>query len=303
MAKEELHARSLARDRDEAVTNAGRLEAILERIDGWGAEHASAAVVGPAGVLATHGDSHAAYRWASVTKPVTALTVLIAAERGLLDLDEPAGPPGATVRHLLAHTSGLPFDGTGVLAAPGSRRIYSNSGFDLLGALVAERAGMAFEAALAAWVLEPLGMTGTTLEGRPSEGLRGPRDDLVALARELLRPTLLPATALDAATRVAFPGLPGVVPGVGRFDPCDWGLGFELHDAKAPHWMGLRNSAGTFGHFGGAGTFLWVDPIADLAMVVLTDREFGPWALDAWPALSDAVLSALDMGANDQGSA
>ncbi len=60
------------------------------------------------------------YRWASVTKPMTALTVLVGCERGLLELDEPAGPPGATVRHLLAHASGLAFEGETTLAAPGS---------------------------------------------------------------------------------------------------------------------------------------------------------------------------------------
>jgi len=260
-------------------------------IDGWGARHASAAVIGPTGVLAARGDLMHRYRWASVTKPLTAIAVLIAAERGLLELDEPAGPPGATVRHLLAHASGLAFEGQAVLARPGSRRIYSNPGFDLLGALVAERAGVTFARALTEWVLEPLGMAGSILVARPSEGLLGPLDDLVALARELLRPTVLPLEAMARATGVAFPGLPGVVPGVGRFDPCDWGLGFELHGGKAPHWMGRHNSPETFGHFGGSGTFLWVDPLADLALAVLTDRQFGPWALDAWPALSDESLS------------
>jgi CubicO group peptidase (beta-lactamase class C family) len=90
-----------------------------------------------------------------------------------------------------------------------------------------------------------------------------------------------------------------VVPGVGRFDPCDWGLGFELRDAKAPHWMGRRNSPASFGHFGGAGTFLWVDPIGELALVVLTDREFGPWSLDAWPSLSDDLLAVCSTGRDD----
>ena len=269
------------------------IEAVLAAIDGWGAEHAAAAVVGPRGTIASHGDPRHGYAWASVTKPLTALAVLIAAQRGLLDLDEPAGPPGATVRHLLAHASGLAFEGDAVLAEPGTRRIYSNPGFDALGALVAQRAGFAFDRALQDWVLDPLGMSGTVFRGRPAAGLHGPLDDLVSLARELLRPTLLPAGTMATATTVAFPGLPGVVPGVGRFDPCDWGLGFELHDAKAPHWMGTRNSPETFGHFGGAGTFLWVDPVADVALAVLTDRAFGPWALEAWPALSDQVLSIV----------
>lgn len=274
------------------MTGADRLPPILEAIDHWGAVYAAAAVIGPTGILASRGDPTQRYRWASVTKPVTALAVLLAAERGRLDLDEPAGPPGATVRHLLAHASGLAFEGEAVLARPGLRRIYSNPGFDTLGALVAERAGVPFGRALTDWVLGPLGMADTTLVGRPSQGLHGPLADLMAFTRELIRPTLLSSTIVTSATSVAFPGLSGVVPGVGRFDPCDWGLGLELHDGKAPHWMGGRNSPETFGHFGGSGAFLWVDPVADLGLVVLTDREFGPWALDVWPVLSDEVLAA-----------
>jgi len=282
--------------RDDAMTTQATFETVLSQVDTWGAVHAAAAVLGPAGVIAVRGEDRRVYRWASVTKLVTALATLIAADRGLLDLDEPAGPPGATVRHLLAHASGLPFDGEALLARPGTRRVYSNPGFDALGTLVAARAGLPFDATLQAWVLEPLGMTGTTLVGRPSQGLQGPLRDLVAFARELLRPTLVRPQTLADAMRVAFPGLVGVVPGVGRFDPCDWGLGFELHDGKVPHWMGARNSPATFGHFGGTGTFLWVDPAVDHALVVLTERDFGPWALDAWPALSDDVLAAVSSG-------
>ena len=269
-----------------------RLLAALDVIDAWGADHAAAAVVTPTGVVASHGDPARPYPWASVTKPVTAMAVLMAAERGLLALDEPAGPPGSTLRHLLAHASGLAFEGDAVLAPPGRRRIYSNPGFDALGAVVADRVGRPFDAVLADWVLGPLGMTGTTLNGRPSAGLAGPLADLARLARELLRPTLLSPPTLAEAAAVAFPGLAGVVPGVGRFDPCDWGLGFELRDDKTPHWTGTANSPSTFGHFGGSGTFLWIDPVAEVGLAVLTDRPFGPWALDAWPRLSDEILAA-----------
>ena len=268
------------------------LETVLAQIDAWGADHAAAAVLGPAGMLATRGDAGHRYRWASVTKPITALTVLVGCERGLLELDEPAGPPGATVRHLLAHASGLAFEGETTLAAPGSRRIYSNTGFDRLGALVAERAGLPFGDVVRDWILEPLGMDATALVERPSDGLHGPLRDLLAFAGECLRPTLVSNATFAAATTVAFPGLVGVVPGVGRFDPCDWGLGFELHDGKDPHWMAPGSSPATFGHFGGAGTFFWIDPVAGLATVVLTDREYGPWALAAWPPFSEAVLGA-----------
>ena len=271
---------------------ATRFSTILAGIDEWGAAHAAAAVVGPGGILAAQGDLARRFPWASVTKLVTALTVLIAVERGVISLDEAAGPPGATIRHLLAHSSGLPFRGGAIVAPPGRRRIYSNSAFDALGTHVAERAGRPFGAVLAEWVLEPLAMDGTTLVERPSDGLHGPLTDLAAFAREMLRPSLVEISTLAAAATVAFPGLAGVVPGVGRFDPCDWGLGFELHDGKSAHWMGERSSPSTFGHFGGSGTFVWVDPDAQLGLAVLTDRAFGPWALHAWPRFSDDVLSA-----------
>ena len=223
---------------------------------------------------------------------MTALTVLIAADRGLVELDDEAGPPGSTVRHLLAHASGLAFEGTTTLAAPGTRRIYSNAGFDALGALVEARTGRPFEDVMRESVLAPLGMTRTSLLERPSQGLHGSLEDASAFAAELLRPTLVAPSTLAMATSVAFPGLVGLLPGVGRFDPLDWGLGFELHDGKSPHWMADANSPATFGHFGGSGTFTWVDPVADLALVVLTDREYGPWALAAWPRFAGRVLAA-----------
>jgi CubicO group peptidase (beta-lactamase class C family) len=265
----------------------------LERMDGWPAQNAAAAVVAAEGVVASQGDVGREFRWASVTKLLTATAVLVAAEEGILDLDERAGPPGSTVRHLLAHASGLPFEGTQPLARPGERRIYSNSGFDLLGELLAERSEMPFEDYLGAAVLAPLGLEGTRLVERPAEGLYGPLRDLAAFGQELLRVTLVAPETLTEATAVAFPGLDGVLPGIGRQTPNDWGLGFELKDAKQPHWTGSRNSPWTFGHFGGAGTFLWVDPEVGHACACLTDLDFGDWALDAWPELSDALLGEL----------
>ena len=264
----------------------------LEAIHGWGALHAAAAVVRSDGVLAASGEGDRPFDWASVTKLVTTLAVLRAVDQRTIDLDEPAGPPGSTVRHLLAHASGLPFDGTAAVSAPERTRIYSNPGFDLLGDLLADRAGAPVAVVLEAEVLGPLGMTGTTLQGRPSAGMTGPLVDLARLGRELLRPTLVEPATFATATRVSFAGLIGVIPGIGRFEPLDWGLGFELRDAKTPHWTGAANSPATFGHFGGAGTFLWVDPVAEVALACLTDRPFGTWALEAWPALSDAVLRA-----------
>jgi CubicO group peptidase (beta-lactamase class C family) len=265
----------------------------LEQIDSWPASKAAAAVVGPDGVIAAHGPADDSFRWASVTKLCTACATLVAAEEGTLDLDEAAGPPGSTVRHLLAHASGLPFAGAVPIARPGERRVYSNTGFEVLGALLAERAEMPFAEYLHGAVLGPLELRGARLRGGPAEGLHGPLSDLARLARELLAPTLVAPETLAEGTAVAFPGLVGVLPGFGRQEPNDWGLGFELKDAKRPHWTGSRNAPATFGHFGRSGTFLWVDPAAGIACACLTDLDFGDWALDAWPALSDAVLAEL----------
>ena len=264
----------------------------LAQIDGWPAEHASAGVVQVERAW-TRGPTEQVFPWASVTKPVTAMATLVAAEEGILDLDESAGPKGSTVRHLLAHASGLPFDGDKPIGRPGQRRIYSNTGFEVLADLLAERAEMPFAEYLRAAVLEPLEMGATRLNGSPASGLEGPLDDLLGFARELLEPRLVAPETLAEATTVAFPGLAGILPDIGRFDPNDWGLGFELRDAKSPHWTGEANSEGTFGHFGGSGSFLWVDPAVSSACVSLSDLQFGDWAKDAWPRLSDAVLVDL----------
>jgi CubicO group peptidase (beta-lactamase class C family) len=186
----------------------------------------------------------------------------------------------------------LPFDAGAPIARPGQRRIYSNAGFEVLAETVAGAAEMSFEEYLNEAVLRPLGVN-AELRGSPAAGLAGSLDDLLRLGSELQRPRLVAPETLAEATEVQFPGLVGVLPDVGRMDPNDWGLGFELKDAKAPHWTGGSNSPRTFGHFGGSGTFLWVDPAADLALACLTDREFGPWALAAWPRLSDAVIADL----------
>jgi CubicO group peptidase (beta-lactamase class C family) len=261
----------------------------LRQVEGWPAETVAVAVLRGGEEAAAHGPREQVFRWASVTKPVTALATLVAAEEGILDLDDPAGPPGSTVRHLLAHASGLPFDGGAPISPPGKRRIYSNAGFDVLAEAVGAAAEMPFTEYLRAAVLGPLEMA-AELRGSAGSELHGSLDDAIKLAAEWQRPRLVAPETLAEATSVQFPGLVGVLPDIGRMEPNDWGLGVELRDAKQPHWTGSRNSPRTFGHFGGSGAFLWVDPEADVALACLTDLDFGPWALEAWPALADAVL-------------
>jgi CubicO group peptidase (beta-lactamase class C family) len=258
----------------------------------WPVEHAAVAVVDSGGTRATHGPQDREFRLASVTKLLSAYAVLVAVAEGALEWDQPAGPPGATVRHLIAHASGLAFDSAEVQADPGTRRIYSNTGFAVLADTLTDATGITFADYLNEAVFDPLGMTSSRLTGSAGAGAMSTCADLARFAAELQAPKLLDAaTVAEATGEPAFPGLDGVLPGYGRQRPNDWGLGFELRDHKDPHWTGQRSSPRTFGHFGQSGTFLWVDPDARLACVALTDRAFGPWAIEAWPAFTDAVLA------------
>ena len=265
----------------------------LRQIDEWPAEHNAAGVATADAVVAQYGNGEYRFGWGSVTKLLTAYATLIAAEEGVLDLDEPAGPEGSTVRHLLAHASGLAWDAPQPLGRPGERRVYSNSGYVALADHLAARAEMPFPDYLSAAVLEPLALA-ATLEGDAAGGIVGSLGDMLRFGREALEPTLIAPETLAEATSIQFPGLDGVLPGFGRQTPNDWGLGFELRDDKSPHWTGSLNSSRTYGHFGskpGTATFLWIDPDRGLVAAALSDESFGDWARAAWPALSDAVLS------------
>ena len=266
----------------------------LDAIADWPVGGGAAAVVGPSGVLAEFGDQGQKFALASVSKPLVARAAHIAIEEGVLDLDTAAGPPGSTVRHLLAHASGLAMHSDKLMAEPGKRRIYSNYGFQVLAEAVQDKSGIEFGRYLHEAVFESLSMADSRLDGGAEAAGYGATStvaDLVRFAGDLLRPMTVAAETHAEATTVQFPGLDGVLPGFGVQRPNDWGLGVEIRDAKSPHWTGSKNSAGTFGHFGQSGTFLWVDPATELALVVLTDRAFGDWATSRWPELSDSVLA------------
>ncbi len=263
----------------------------LRLIDSWPVASVAASIVRPAGVVATRGDTAQPYRIASVAKLLTAYATLVAVEEGTVDLDMPAGPPGATLAHLLSHASGYGFEsGASVLAAPGARRIYSNRGIEEAAELVGRAAGMPFADYLAEAVLSPLAMTSTELRGSPAFGIWSTVDDLTRFALELFAPRVLAPETLDEMRAVHFGPIPGVLPGVGRYDPLDWGLGFERNFGRPKHWAGARVSPRTFGHFGGSGTFVWVDPVHAVGCVVLADREVDEWGFTAWPPFCDAVV-------------
>ena len=239
----------------------------LDTIGRWPVDRAAGIVVDRRGGRDTAGDPAWRTCLASVTKPLAALACLVAVEEGTLDLDAPAGPPGATVRHLLAHASGLPFEGAEPVATY-----------------------------LREAVTAPLGMAATELRGSPARDAWSTADDMALFAAELLVPTLITPATLAEATTEQFPGLAGVVPGFGSYDRNPWGLGVELKGAKSPHWTAPGGSPRTFGHFGAAGTFCWVDPDAGVACAVLTNRTFGDWAPALWSELSAEVLAERSEG-------
>jgi CubicO group peptidase (beta-lactamase class C family) len=276
------------------------LEAAVARIDGWDVPAAAVAVAGRDGILATRGDTERVLPVASLAKPLTATTVLLEVAAGRLDLDEPVGPTaqrGGTLRHLLAHAAGLGFEAGDRTMEPGTRRIYSNWGYELAAAHASERAGAPFSELMQERLTGPLGMTSTTLDGSPAHAVTSTVDDLVRFASELLVPTVLDTTTHELLTGgPAFPGLDGVLPGFGRQRPNGWSLGLEVKGAKDPHWSGARLSPATVGHFGRTGSLLWADPVHGLALASLSGRDFDDWARTAWPALNDAIIDARAAG-------
>ncbi len=277
----------------------------LAQVEDWDVSHVAVAVVGADGrVLDSHGPTDQEFRLASISKLLSTYALLIGVEEEAIGLDDPAGPDavrdrGATVRHLLAHTSGLGFQvGDPILAAPGERRVYSNAGIEAAADHLRAATGIPFATYLHEAVFAPLGMRRACLDGSAAHAVYAGVEDLVAFVRELFAPRLLAGATVGEAIGVQFPGRSGVVPGVGRFEPCDWGFGFERNfgrrtTAHQVHWAGTRVSTQAYGHFGAAGTFFFVDPDAGLACICLTDRPFAAWAMKVWPPLCDAVIETF----------
>jgi CubicO group peptidase (beta-lactamase class C family) len=269
----------------------------LHLVTAWPVEHVTASVVTATG-QETIGDMERVYRLASLSKPMVAWAVMIGVEEGIVGLDDPLrftdAPEGVTMRHLLAHAGGFGFDGEAPIASPERRRIYSNTGIERAADELAGAAHMTFGDYLREAVWEPLGMSSMTLHGSPAHGARGSSADVTLFVGEMLRPRLLADQTYRVVISTQFPGLAGIVPDVGRFNPCPWGIGVEIRGDKSPHWTGRANSPQTFGHFGGSGTMMWVDPSIDAGVVALTDRPFPEWrdeALVLWPQFSDAVVA------------
>lgn len=255
-------------------------------------EH-SLAVLARGEVLHREGDTQRPFPLASVTKVLVTRAALVAVDRGMLSLDDPLGPPGSTVRHLMCHASGLAMDSDTVLAHPGARRIYSNRGIEVLAAGLEEATATPVRRWVEEVLLEPLGMEVTDVPGSAAHSGVSDVEDLLVLADELLHPRLVSPALDHEATSPVFPDLVGVVPGYGRQTPCPWGLGVEIRGHKHPHWTAPGASPETFGHFGVSGSFIWVDRARDAAAVFLGTEPFGPWHQEHWAALNQEILDRL----------
>ncbi len=258
----------------------------------WPVEEYSIAVVHK-GITHTVGDINRRQRIASMSKPLATWAFLIAIEEGSMSLEDAVGQTGCTVRHLLSHAGGYPFEGTQPVAKPETKRIYSNAGFDMLAEHLEHETSMLFFDYLNEALFVPLAMNSSALEGSCAKDIHSTVNDLVLFVDELRSPTLISRDTWKLAISPVFAHLAGIVPGIGPSDPCPWGLGVEIKGHKSPHWTAARNSASTFGHFGGIGTFLWVDPVADVACVMCSERDFNEWGMQYWPAFNDAVLAGL----------
>lgn len=269
---------------------------ILSSVDQWPVKTVCAAARTLDGRWFSHGDTEHVFGLASVTKLLSAHAILVAVEEGIFDLDTELTPPGATVRHLLSHAGGVGFASREPEKAPGERRIYSSAGFDIIADAIAAETGMSFTTYLREATFAPLGMENSVLHGSAGHGGEGSVADLMRFVDEILNPTVLHPDTVAEATTVQFPGLNGVVPGYGMQRPADWGLGFQIYahpQSRGGLWFGESMPDDVVGHFGQAGTFVWLHRGTGLAGIALTDRPFGDWAKPLWTEFNDALWRKL----------
>lgn len=272
-----------------SVALAARLQPAWDLTVSWPAKQFGIAVLHD-DEFATLGDAQHVFHLASVTKLLTAWTVHIACEEASIHLDDYVGQAGCTVEHLLAHAGGYSFDGDQPIASPASRRIYSNTGYELLSQHVEKNTGIGFATYMDEAICEPLGMSSTTLRGSAAKDGWSNIDDLILFMSELRRPRLISRDTYIRAVTPAYPELAGIVPGFGKSDPSLWGLGPEIKGLKDPHWTAPDGATSTYGHFGSAGTFVWIDPVANVAVALLSSTPFDDWGPEHWATFNQCVL-------------
>ncbi len=272
---------------------------------------------------------------ASLTKVVATLgTLLTLFERETITPEQTLGdflPVGEDKRPLtlaqcLTHTAGLPalirlehslleIDDVALEYAPGSRVLYSDLGFLLLGWVIEVVAGLPLDQAVrertVAWEMPDTGYNPLDAERCAATEWRDElgRHQLGEVHDE--NATVLGGVAghagLFSTTRdLAVYGslfLPGrASPWFSRSRQC-WtaglddrrGLGWQLWEPGC--FAGPLSSADGFGHTGFTGTSLWVDPALQLVIVLLTNRvHFGrqPHILAIRPEVHRLVYEALE---------
>jgi uncharacterized protein YbbC (DUF1343 family)/CubicO group peptidase (beta-lactamase class C family) len=265
---------------------------------------------------------------ASLTKPVaTATSVMVLLEQGKLGLSDrvarhlpefaQGGKDRITVEQLLLHTSGLVADnpvddykdgrpkalervfGLRPVAEPGTRFVYSDVNFIVLGELVGRLGGEPLDTFARKHVFEPLGMRDTTFrpgkalaaraaptEQREGRWMRGevhdPRayllggvaghaglfstaDDLAVFAQMILAGGTYAGRRVLAPEAVRLMTAPRPVPGGLR------ALGWDMQTRFSSN-RGDLFPAGSFGHTGFTGTSIWIDPTSRTAVLFLSNR-------------------------------
>jgi CubicO group peptidase (beta-lactamase class C family) len=213
---------------------------------------------------------------------------------------------------------------TGLVADPGARAEYSDIGFILLGVALERLADESLDRFCQREIFAPLGMTHTTfnppadmraqipptaddktfrrrvIQGEVQDenastlgglaahaGVFSSAEDLAKFAHALLnrgRPILRPETVALFTRRESAPT------GTSR------ALGWDT--PSAPSLSGKYFSPQSFGHVGYTGTSLWIDPIRQVSITLLTNRTWPDCSNQAIkqlrPAFHDAVMHALD---------
>jgi serine-type D-Ala-D-Ala carboxypeptidase len=270
---------------------------------------------------------HTIYDLASLTKVVAATTaVMLLVEDGRMHLDAPVSrylpefsggdKDGVTIRHLLAHNSGLPAwtetfahspeeslrraIRTPLRARPGQRVEYSDVGFVVLWAAAEAAHGGSLVELLEERVFQPLEMGFTMFNPGSAcvrcaptahqDGFRGVVHD--PIARRLGGVTGnagLFSTAHDLSRFAAMLVNGGELDGVRvlqrstieQFTRRQPGagsraLGWDTPNARGTGAGGIRISSSAFGHTGFTGTSLWVDPERGTWVILLSNRTFMP---------------------------
>jgi CubicO group peptidase (beta-lactamase class C family) len=319
---------------EEAGVSPERLKRVFELCQGWVADGSTPALIVLAarrgiifmheawGQLSPEPDSLLVLRdslfgVASVSKPVTATAVMMLVERGKIGLHRPIqqylpefkgeGCEKIQVRHLLTHTSGLPYRSDapllevgqiGVRPEPGREMAYSNVAYDLLGEIVQRVSGQSFDAFTRQSIFEPLGMKEATFihPGKVRERCIRPRAGTTydwpdEMEGQTFPSATLWTTALDMAIfcqaflnrgsygdfRLLSPATVAAmtrnqVLGIPReiisgITSPPCGFGWFMLDEVRFPNFPCLWSPQSYGHAGASGAFVWVDPIYNLVGV------------------------------------